>query len=319
MTNVSPIRSGFRAVWRQPALALAEIAWRWAWGAASLALAWFAALSFLESLHVSGRDELQLRSNVPQLVADALLHIFQGSGPTLLRLFFVIAPAVTVLWMMAASAGRAATLRALLPAAATDGHTLRRTFTLHFLRVLVGVIAFAGTVISFLLGSFAAAGSDQPEPALFILIFFPLALVFTILRSRINWFLFLANIYVMRAGSRVGAAMTAASSAFRARSGEFIGVGTVFGAIRAVLIGSTTFFSLVLLGALGSAPGWLIIGALAAIALGYFAISDWLYAAKLAAYVSIIEDASQPSAVSPHPVMSGPSLVTAPSSDPVRV
>jgi len=41
------MRHGFRTVWREPSLALAEIAWRWVWGASALLIAWFAARGYL--------------------------------------------------------------------------------------------------------------------------------------------------------------------------------------------------------------------------------------------------------------------------------
>jgi hypothetical protein len=286
VSTESPIRYGFRTVWRAPDLALAEVAWRWTWGAASLLIAWFAAREFLHSLVVSNRDYFQLRSNNPQWVADAIVHIFAGSGPTLLRLFFIITPAALVLWIVAASLGRAATLRALL---GNHRPLIGRTVGLHLWRVVIGVLAFVGTVSSFLLGSVLAARTDPPQPLIFIAIFFPLAVVFTILRSRINWFLLLANIYAAE-GATSAAGFGAATRIFKRRSGDFMGVGTVVGVVRIALMVVVTLLSLALVGAVGQVPGRLLWAAFLVLTLAYFAVSDWLYVVKLAAYTRIIAD-----------------------------
>jgi hypothetical protein len=286
MTTESPIRYAFRTVWRTPDLALAEIAWRWAWGAASLVIGWFAAREFLSSLLVSNRDYFQLRSNNPQWVADAIVHIFAGSGPTMLRLFLIITPAALVLWIIAASLGRAATLRALL---GNHRPLVGRTVGLHVSRVVIGLMAFVGMVSSFLLGSVLAARTDPPQPLIFIVVFFPLSIVFTILRSRINWFLLLANVYAAE-GSTSAAGFGEATRIFKRRSGDFMGVGTVVGVIRIALMVVVTLLSLALVGAVGQAPGKLLWAAFLILTLAYFAVSDWLYVVKLAAYARIIAD-----------------------------
>lgn len=305
MSSESPIRYGFRAVAREPGLFLAELTWRWAWGAASLALAWWAGYSFLASIYLRAADEFRLRSGVPQLVAEALAYILVESFPTLLRLSFIVTPAVLLLWIFAASAGRAATLKALL--GPTGSTHLPRTVGLHLWRVVVGVMAFVAIVASFLLGSYASAASDPPQPAVFILLFFPLATVFTVIRSRVNWLLLLANVYTAR-GERSGRAFTQANAVFRRRAADFIGVGTVVGVLRLVLMGVATIAGLFLGAGIGTLPAWLLWSAFLVLTLLYFAVSDYLYAVKLAAYVRIIEDDAKPAPVPLVPVAPAPAV-----------
>jgi len=38
LPSPAPVRDGFRAIWRQPSIFLAELAWRWSWGGAALLL-----------------------------------------------------------------------------------------------------------------------------------------------------------------------------------------------------------------------------------------------------------------------------------------
>jgi hypothetical protein len=311
MTQESPTRYGFRAVWREPGLMFAELAWRWAWGAATLLAVWFAAREFLASLDVSRRDEFQLGSGSPQLVADAILHIFQGSGPTMVRLFFILAPAALFLWIIAATLGRTATLRALVGG---DARLLPRSLGLHVWRAAIGVLSFVGIVASFLLGAVLMARTDPPRPLIFMAVFFPLTVVFTVIRSRLNWFLLLGNIYAAR-GMRASEGIGHATHVFRRRSGEFMGVGTVVGALRLFLIGAVTFLDFALIPFVGEAPGWFLWTLFALITLAYFALSDWLYMVKLAAYARIIEDDArpvEPLLVAEPPAMPPPSIPPAP-------
>jgi hypothetical protein len=290
MPTESPLRYGFRTVWREPTLALAEIAWRWVWGTSALLIAWFAARGYLHSLEVSNFDAFRLNSGNPQWMAEAIVHIFSGSGPTLLRLTLIIAPAALVLWLFAATFGRAATLRALLGNGNANGNgkaLVGRTFLLHLWRVVIGTLAMVGTAASFLLGAILMARSDPPQPLFFMAVFFPLAIVFTVLRSRINWFLLLANIYAA-VGKPVGTGFGEATRLFKRRSGEFMSVGTVVGVIRIVLMGAVTLLTFALLPGIGVVPGKLLWAAFFLMTLVYFAISDWLYAVKLAAYTRIV-------------------------------
>ncbi|MDP9267038.1 MAG: hypothetical protein M3P27_01775 [Acidobacteriota bacterium] len=316
MPTESPIRYGFRTVWREPTLALAEIAWRWVWGASALLIAWFAARGYLQSLTISNFDQFRLDSGKPQWMAEAIVHIFSGSGPTLLRLCLVITPAAFVLWICAATFGRAATLRALLSNGNGNGSSnsgkvlIGRTFALHLWRVVIGALAFVGIAASFLLGTELMARTDPPQPLFFMAVFFPLAIVFTVLRSRINWLLLLANIYAA-AGKRAGAGFGEATRIFKRRSGEFVGVGTVVGLFRLMLTGAVTLLTFALLPGVGKLPGKLLWAIFLLMTLAYFAVSDWLYAVKLAAYTRIvrsdIEAATQPAntparAATPPPV-----------------
>jgi hypothetical protein len=285
MPTESPLRHGFRTVWRGPSLALAEIAWRWVWGGSVLLIGWFAAAGYLHSLTVSKYDQFRLGSGNPQWAADAIVHIFSGSGPTVLRLCIIVAPAAIMLWLFAATLGRAATLRALVG----DGKALLgRTFALHLWRVVVGVLAFAGIVAAFALGVVLMAKSEPTQPLIFMAVFFPLAVLFTAIRSRINWFLLLANIYAAE-GRPAGRGFGEAVRGFRQYSGEFMSVGTVIGVIRIVLMAVVTGISFALVPGIGVVPGKLLWAVFVLVTLAYFAVSDWLYLVKLAAYARIVQ------------------------------
>jgi len=69
MAAWSPTREGFRAIWRQPALSLAEVAWRWSFGAAAGVLLSVGLLEYLDSLPVAGADALLLFPLGPEEMA----------------------------------------------------------------------------------------------------------------------------------------------------------------------------------------------------------------------------------------------------------
>src|SRR5216684_14501 len=113
MSRTSPTLDGFRAAFRRPALTFAEIAWRWAVGAVAWTLFIFSVIEYLNTLPVTRGDKALLGTRQPLLIGKAISHIFHGS---LNRAVFAVvlgAAALVVLWIIAASIGRIATVRAL--------------------------------------------------------------------------------------------------------------------------------------------------------------------------------------------------------------
>ena len=114
MASWSPTLEGFRAVFRRPALPLAEIIWRWSFGAAAFVLIVFGMFEYLDTLPVSALDLLLLRSRQLFMVSQALARIFEGSGLRFILAGIVIVCGLVALWIVLASVGRSATLHTLL-------------------------------------------------------------------------------------------------------------------------------------------------------------------------------------------------------------
>src|SRR5580692_3296860 len=114
MPRVSPTLEGFRASFRRPSPTFAEIAWRWTVGAVGWTLVFFWLIEFLDTLPVTNSDATLLRTRQPLLVGRAIEHILRGSlnRAVLAALFATLA--LLALWIIAASLGRAATVRALV-------------------------------------------------------------------------------------------------------------------------------------------------------------------------------------------------------------
>src|SRR6201997_3078842 len=110
----SPTLEGFRAAFRRPSLTLAEIVWRWAVGVTVAALFVFGLFEYLNTLPVTNGELLFLRTRHPYLVAEAIAHILRGSLNRVVMAGLLAGVMLATLWMVAASVGRIATVRALL-------------------------------------------------------------------------------------------------------------------------------------------------------------------------------------------------------------
>jgi len=110
----SPFRDGFAALRHEPALLAAELTWRWCFGLSAWGLVLLSIGLFLDSVRISPPYELLLRTLQPRLLADALRQIFHGSLSRLLLEQTVLVSGVILLWSLAATAGRAATLHRLV-------------------------------------------------------------------------------------------------------------------------------------------------------------------------------------------------------------
>jgi|SRR5580658_527520 hypothetical protein len=328
MARISPTLEGFRAAFRRPSLTFAEIAWRWTVGALAWALLFFWVIEYLGTLPVSNVDLALLSTRQPFLVGRALAHILRGSlnRATLAALFGAIA--VSLLWIILASLGRAATVRALLDYFRRDvssadstetseeprrSRVLRSPIGLNFLRAalaLAATLAFVGAAILMSLVS----SSANPQPGLAFILFLLLAAVICIVWPALNWLLSLAAIFTVRDGEDALGAISAAVIFSQERSGPVAAVSTWTGlAHLAVFVGASTLASFPL-AFLQIAPVRLVIAGVLLVTLGYVAVADWLYMARLAGYICIAEmpDALVSSAPSPAPPDGGRQFAPAP-------
>src|SRR5580658_3206724 len=116
----SPFRDGFAALRHEPALLAAELTWRWCFGLSAWGLGIISLALFLDSVRVAPADQFLLRTLQPQLLENALRHIFRGSLSRFVLEQTILLLGVIVLWSLAATAGRAATLRRLVAMFSTD-------------------------------------------------------------------------------------------------------------------------------------------------------------------------------------------------------
>jgi len=292
----SPTIEGFRVAFRRPSFAFAEIMWRWSYGAAVLALLGFSFLEYLDTLPVSQRDLFLLRTRQPGLIARALSHILAGSGLRFIAASIVLALALSFAWVVVASFGRAITLKNLLnyfwdnQPADFLAFRIRPLFGLSFLRVVSLLAAIVGTIGAMLLGGMASSQKD-PSPGIVVLVFITVAILVWGAWAMMNWLLSVASVFVAARGADTFGAIASAVDLCRDRLGAVLAVGFWFGMAHVVALSvasSVVAFPLAFVGVL---PGAMVFAGVLFSSLLYFAIADWLYLGRIAAYMWIVEGA----------------------------
>lgn len=291
----SPTLEGFRAIIRRPSFGFAEISWRWSFGAAVTLLILFSFFEYLTTLPVSRLDLLLLKTRQPALVGQAFAHIFQGSSIRLVHTMAILVFGLIAMWIAIAALGRAATVTALSGYFQSESDSkqpkkwrLRPLLGLNFFRVTAVLAAALGCVTAFLVGR-AALPSDYPAPGAAFLVAVTVLLLVWLAWSVVNWFLSLASVFAVVAGRDTFGAISAAVDLCRHRTASIFAAGTWFGLahIAAFFIAtSVVAFPLAFARVL---PPAAVLGGVLVVALLYFAVADFLYIGRLAAYVAMIE------------------------------
>jgi hypothetical protein len=314
MSNWSPTAEGFRTMFRRPALSLAEVSWRWSFGAAACILLSLGFLAYLDTLPVDSTDLLLLRTRQPVLIAKAFSHILHGSALRVALASIVLFSALTVLWILLASVGRGATLACLLDyireralhfantagisaspktselvsADTSYNWPLRSLAGLHFLRSALALAAGAAAVGAMIVCGFVSTSSN-PHPGLAFFFAAAAILFLWLIWSSISWFLSTASIFVVRQGKNTFAALSSTVDLCRERFGPVIAVGTWFGLAHLVLFVIATSVVAFPFAFVPVVPLGVVLIAVFFLTIVYFAFVDTLYIGRLAGYVAILE------------------------------
>jgi hypothetical protein len=304
MSRVSPTLEGFRAAVRRPSLALGEITWRWVVGATAIALFFFGLFEYLRTLTVTNGELLFLRTRQPFLVAQTILHILRGNLHRAVMSAVLAALCMALLWMIAASLGRIATVDAMLEyirerlatlSASVIGESelgvaspFRTLLRLNFLRVALAVSAVVGLGGAAILAG-AASPDAEPQPGLAFFLFLPLAALLALTWFLLNWLLSLAAMCAVRDREDAIGAISAAVGLCRERTAAIFAVSAWTGVAHVVAFGGATTIAFMTLGFAGVLPGRLVALGLVFLTLAYFAVANWLYTARLAGYVCIAD------------------------------
>jgi hypothetical protein len=300
MVSSSPTLEGFRAAFRRPSLTLAEVAWRWTVGGVAGALFLFYCFEFLDSVTVAPRESALLRTRQPLLVARALAHILRGSLERAVFGALLAIVALAALWIVAACIGRAVTVRALLSYfrsgvdravffdPSKTSASFRSLIWLSVLRVAVTLAALLAFVGAMIVAGFASP-EKNPQPGLEANVFVLLAVTICGTWFVLNWLLSLAGIFAVRSGTDALGSIAEAANFARERGATVAAVSGCTGLahLAACCVAlAAIFFPLALARV---APARPMIAAMVAIGLAYCAFADWLYIARVAGYVCIME------------------------------
>jgi hypothetical protein len=292
MTSISPTAEGFRLALRRPAIALAEIAWRWSFVAAVWVLGVMFLFEYMDSLRVTMADRLLLATRQPILISRAIHRIFHGSAFRFTEAGVLLAIGLAIAWIALASFGRAATVDAVIDELGLFRAKKTRTIipslaAVNFLRAAVTLAALAGVVEAMLIASSFWASthvSAADSSRLFFLILFFVWLAWVVL----NWMLSLSAIFIVADRTESLTAIGDAVRLCQHEPGALLSTGALFGIAHLGAFVAASGMGFMILGALGSLPAGLVWLAQAVLIFLYCAVADFLYAARLAAYVSII-------------------------------
>jgi len=293
----SPTLEGFRTIFLRPSFGFAEIAWRWSFGAAAGLLLVFSCYQYLDTLPVSKADLLLLRTAQPLLISRAVLHIFRGSTFRAVETAIVLALALGVAWIVLASLARAATLKALITYFRESGipqenvktsWRLRSLFALNLFRLATTLAAVVGCFAAILLGG-AVSRPTNPAPGSALLIILTVLMLIWFAWSTLNWFLSTAAIFVVADGRDTFAAIADTVNLCRARPGSISAAAIWFGLAHITAFTVTSSLAAFPLGFAAILPPAAVLGGVLVVAFIYFAIADFLYIGRLAAYLAMIE------------------------------
>jgi len=153
-----------------------------------------------------------------------------------------------------------------------------------------------------------ASRGPQPDLLLYYLMVLPSVVLIGSFWLTVNWYLSLAAIFGREGQSFRGALRQARQTVSQQRS-DFAGTGFVFLLFRVVALLIATAICGLTSGMVGSSPqGYFTL--LIIVSLAYFAIADFLYVARMAAYLALAAAHADPAA--------GPTLVATSSAMPVE-
>lgn len=296
MPSHSPTLEGFRTILRRPSFGFAEISWRWSFGAAAALLLTFSFFEYLDTLPVTRADVLLLKTRQPALVGQAISRIFHGSGVRFVHASLVVGAGLAIAWILVAALARAATVKALAghfraeinSDAKAGPWRLSSLVGLNFFRVAAMLAAFVGGLAAFVIAGIASPAKN-PSPGVAFLLTMAILLVVWLAWSMMNWFLSLASVFAVIKGADSFGSIAAVIDLCRDHTGSVFAAGTWFGLAHFVAFFLATSVVAFPLGFATVLPPAVVLGGVLVVTILYFAVADFLYMGRLAAYVSMVE------------------------------
>jgi hypothetical protein len=279
----NPITQGLRAVARDPAIFLVEILWRWSFAILSCLLVAGVGMMLLGPLHVGKTWDTAWGSRDPQRIGQLLVVIVLLLGVKLIIAVIALPLTIALLWSILAALGRFVTVKRL-----RAGLTSLRFRTVFALQILRGLISWFSLVLLFATTfgeALIATRGIQPDLVLYYLMVMPSVVLIGTAWLVLNWYLSLAAIFG-REGQSVRGAFRQARQTVRQQRSDFAGTGFVFLLFRFVILMIAMAICGLTSGMEASAPQSYFV-LLVVVSLAYCAIADFLYMARMAAYLAL--------------------------------
>lgn len=303
----NPITQGLRAVTRDPAIFLVEILWRWSFAILACLLVVGIGLMLLGPLHIGHRWDTAVSSRDPQRVAQLIVAVVLLLGIKVIIIAVIGVPlAIALIWSILSALGRFVTVKRLR--ASPTSLRFRSIFALQLLRGFVGWFSFVLLLTAMIGEMLIATRGPQPDLLLYYLMMMPSVVLISAFWLTVNWYLSLAAIFGREGQSFRGALRQARQTVRRQRS-DFAGIGFVFLLFRVIVLLIATAICGLTSGMVGSSPQSYFT-LLIIVSLAYLAVADFLYMARMAAYLALAAAHVDPAA--------GPKLVATSSALPVE-
>jgi len=301
----NPIAQGIKAVWRDPALFLVEILWRWSFVIVACLLIVSAGAILLGPLHIGNAWDSASQSRNPQKMGQLALMVLLILGVKAIVAAIAAPLAIALLWSIFSALGRFITVRRLrtglssLRFRSILALQLSRGFISWFSLILLAAAIFGETLI--------ATRGPQPDLLLFYLMMMPSVVLIAAFWLVCNWYLSLAAIFGREEHTFRGA-IRQARQTVRLQRPDFAGTGFVFLLIRTALLLAAVAICGLTSGMAGTSPqNYFVL--LMVVLLAYLAVAYFFYMSRMAAYLALAAARVEPG---------GPKLVTASSASPVE-
>jgi hypothetical protein len=302
----NPITQGLRAVTRDPAIFLVEILWRWSFAILACLLVAGVGVMLLGPLHVGHAWDTAWRSRDPQRMGQLLVTVLLILGMKAVVAALAIPVAIAFLWGIFSGLGRFVTVKRLR--VGLTSLRFRTILALQLLRAFIGWLCLVLLFAAMFGEALIATRGPQPDLLLYYLMVLPSVVVISSFWLTVNWYLSLAAIFG-REGQSFRGALRQARQTVRQQRSDFAGTGFVFLLFRVVILLIATAICGLTSGMVGSAPQSYFT-LLIIVSLAYFAVADFLYMARMAAYLALAAAHVGPAA--------GPTLVATSSALPVE-
>jgi hypothetical protein len=309
----NPVRDGWRVLMRAPESILAEIAWRWGFGAAFWGLLIISFHQYFSQIEISRSEYAMMKSLEPftwiAIAARLMQAFFAGTramGP-------ILFPALALLWLAMATIGRAVTVRALAAEPSkTNWVSLVGLNAFRLVMTLAAFVAYCGAAVLV-----STIFDPSVHYGLNVLLMLFVMCVLLLVWSVVNWFIGLSQIFAAHTAEGFARSIHRAMNLYHSHSGAFASSGLWFSLARLILLVLVTVGSLSPVANVTMAGVKPIAVFIAIITLIYFAAADALSMWRLGVYISLtepeaVEPVSEPSPPPPAPIVEAEVLITQP-------
>src|SRR5262249_7447405 len=299
----NPIQQGFRAVRRDPAVFLLEILWRWSFAAAAVLVLFCAVLLLLDRGHTDSLVRA-VETRDPRMIGTSLLFTWLLLGIKAIVAVIAMPLVIALVWILFSAPTRRIIVRRLRPE--TPGLAPDAMFRLQAARAFAAWFAYLLVIGAMAWAIHFATNGSRTDPTVFYSWAAPSIALIAVLWLALNWYLSVAAVFG-REGQNFRDAFRHARQVVRRQRSDFAGTSFVFLLLRLLLLAIVLSICGLASGMVATTPeGYAAL--VLALALTFFVVSDFFYAARMAAFLALAAAGEQADA--PPPASAPPQMTT---------